>query len=177
VGLEDSCIGSRRIVDYLAREGIPISLDRVRNLMWSMGLRAIYQKPWTTVLGDPSERFSCLLDFWLVTSVDQVWATDITYIPLQKGFLYLVAIVALFSRNLLSLMHSNRLDTEFYLAALEMVFAGGRKPAMFNSDEGCQFTFRDFVSILQTKQIKISWSGRKRCFDDILVERLWFTVK
>ena len=85
--LEDPCSGSRRIVEYLAREGIPISRDRVRNLMRRMGLRAIYQKPRTTIPGEPSERFPCLLDLRLVTTVDQVWATNITYIPLRKGFL------------------------------------------------------------------------------------------
>ncbi len=88
--LEDPCSGSRRMVDYLAREGIPISRDRVRNLMRRMGLRAIYQKPRTTAPGNPSERFACLVDLRLVTVVDQVWATDITYITLQKEFLYLV---------------------------------------------------------------------------------------
>ena len=100
--LEDPCSGSRRMVGYLARDGIPISRDRVRNLMRCMGLRAIYQKPRTTVPGAPSERFPCLVDAKKITAVDQVWATDITYIPLQKGFLYLVAIVDLFSRNVLS---------------------------------------------------------------------------
>ena len=85
--LEDPCSGSRRMVDYLAREGIPISRDRARNLMRCMGLRAIYRKPRTTVPGDPAERFPCLVDVNTVTSVDQIWATDITYIPLQKGFL------------------------------------------------------------------------------------------
>ena len=100
--LEDPCSGSRRMVDYLAREGIPISRDRVRNLMRRMGLRAIYQKPRTTVPGEPSERFPCLVDVRAVTAPDQVWATDITYIPLRKGCLYLVAIVDLFSRHVLS---------------------------------------------------------------------------
>jgi putative transposase len=97
--LEDPCSGSRRMVAYLAREGIPISRDRVRNLMRRMGLRAIYQKPRTTVPGDPSVRFPCLVDLKQITAVDQVWATDITYIPLQKGFLYLVAIMDLHSRH------------------------------------------------------------------------------
>ncbi|MFM7753044.1 MAG: IS3 family transposase, partial [Cyanobium sp.] len=175
--LEDPCSGSRRMVDYLAREGIPISRERVRNLMRRMGLRAIYQKPRTTVPGDPSERFPCLVDLKLVTAVDQVWATDITYIPLQKGFLYLVAIVDLFSRNVLSWKLSNSLDTEFCLEALEMALEGGRKPGIFHSDQGCQFTSGDFVARLQAEEIKISWSGRKRCYDNILVERLWRTVK
>lgn len=175
--LEDPCSGSRRMVDYLAREGIPISRDRVRNLMRRMGLRAIYQKPRTTVPGEPSERFPCLVDLKLVTAVDQVWATDITYIPLQKGFLYLVAIVDLSSRNVLSWKLSNSLDTEFCLQALEMALEGVRKPRIFHSDQVCQFTSGDFMARLRAEEIKISWSGRKRCYDNILVERLWRTVK
>jgi putative transposase len=100
--LDDSGSGSRRMVGYLARDGIPISRDRDRNLMRRMGLWSIYQKPRTTIPGDPSERFPCLVDLSMVSVVDQVWATDITYIPLHKGFLYLVAIVNLFTRNVLS---------------------------------------------------------------------------
>ena len=175
--LEDPCSGSRRMVVYLARDGIPISRVRVRNLMRRMGLRAIYQKPRTTVPGDPAKRFPCLVDLNQITAVDQIWATDITYIPLQKGFLYLVAIVDLFSRNVLSWKLSNSLDTEFCLEALDMALEGGRMPEIFHSDQGCQFTSSDFVARLQTKEIKISWSGKKRCYDNILVERLWRTVK
>ena len=147
--LEDPCSGSRRMVGYLARDGIPISRDQVRNLMHRMGLRAIYQKPRTTIPGDPAERFPCLVDLDAVTAVDQVWATDITYItyiPLQKGFLYLVAIVDLFSRNVLSWRLSNSLDTEFCLDALEMALGGGRRPEIFHSDQGCQFTSGNFVA-------------------------------
>jgi putative transposase len=139
--LEDPCSGSRRMVDYLAREGIPISRDRARNLMRRMGLRAIYRKPRTTIPGDPAERFPCLVDLDAVTAVDQVWATDITYIPLQKGFLYLVAIMDLFSRTILSWKLSNSLDTEFCLDALEMALDGGRRPEIFHSDQGCQGGF------------------------------------
>ena len=175
--LEDPCSGSRWMVDYLARDGIPISRDRVQNLMRRMGLRAIYQKPRTTIPGSPSERFTCLVDLSQVTDVDQVWGTDITYIPLQKGFLYLVAIVDLFSRNVLSWKLSNSLDTEFCLEALEMALGSCRKPGVFHSDQGCQFTSSAFVGKLQAEKIKISWSGRKRCYDNILVERLWRTVK
>jgi hypothetical protein len=120
--LEDPCSGSRRMVDYLAREGIPISRDRVRNLMRWMGLWAIYQKPRTTVPGDLSERYPCLVDLNQVRGIDQVWATDITYIPLQKGFLHLVAIVDLFSRHILSWKLSNSLDIEVCLDALEMAW-------------------------------------------------------
>ncbi len=175
--LDDPCSGSRRMVEYLAREGVPISRDRVRHLMRRMGLRAIYQKPRTRVPGDPSERYPCLVDLRDVTAVDQVWATDITYIPLQKGFLYLVAIMDLHSRHVLSWKLSNSIDTEFCLEALEMALSSGRRPQIFHSDQGCQFTSTDFVGQLQAEQIKISWSRRKRCYDNILVEKLWRTVK
>jgi len=175
--LEDPCSGSRRMVAYLGREGIPISRERARNLMRRMGLRAIYQKPRTTVPGDPAKRFPCLVDLKAITTVDHVWATDITYIPLQKGFLYLVAIMDLHSRHVLSWKLSNSLDTEFCLDALEVALSGGRRPEIFHSDQGCQFTSGDFVARLQAEGIKISWSGRKRCYDNILVERLWRTLK
>ena len=175
--LEDPCSGSRRMLPYLARDGIPISCDRGRNLMRRMGLRAIYQKSRSTVPGDPAERFPCLVDLKEIRAVDQVWATDITYIPLQKGFLYLVAIMDLHSRHVLSWKLSNSLDTEFCLEALEMALRSGRRPEIFHSDQGCQFTSGDFVARLQAEEIKISWSGRKRCYDNILVERLWRTLK
>ncbi|MBV2352097.1 IS3 family transposase [Synechococcus sp. HK05] len=175
--LEDPCRGSRRIVDYLAREGIPITRDRVRNLMRRLGLRAIYQKPRNTVPGNPSERFPCLVDVSTFMAVDQVCATDITYIPLQKGFLYLLAIVDLFSRNVLIWKLSTSLDTEFCLDAPEMALAWDRKPEIFHSDQGCQFTSGDFVARLQAEEIKFSRSGRIRCYENILVERLWRTVK
>ena len=175
--LEDPTSGSRRIVHYLAREGIPISRDRVRNLMRRMGLRAIYQKPRTTIPGSPSERFPCLVELDNITSIDQVWATDITYIPMRKGFLYLVAIMDLFSRNVLSWKLSNSLNTQFCMDALEMALESGRRPEIFHSDQGCQFTSADYVAKLQAEEIKISWSGRRRCYDNILVERLWRTLK
>ena len=138
--LEDHCSGSRRMVDYLANEGIPIGRDRVRRLLRRMGLRAMHQKPRTTVPGQPSERFPCLVDLKQITEVDQIWATDITYIPLQKGFLYLVAIMDLHSRHVLSWRLTGSLDTEFCLVALEMALSAGRKPQIFYSDQGCQYT-------------------------------------
>jgi putative transposase len=100
--LEDPCSGSRRMVGYLALDGIPISRERARNLQRRTGLRPIYQKPRTTISGALSERFPCLMDVRTVIAVDQAWATGITYIPLQKGVLYLMTIVGLFSRHVLS---------------------------------------------------------------------------
>ena len=115
-----------------------------------MGLLAIYQKPRTTVPGIPSEQFPSLVDIDKITSIDQALATDITYIPLRKGFLNLVAIVDLFSRNILNWKLSNSLDTEFCIDALEMTLASG---------------------------IRISLPGTERCYDNILVERIWCTLK
>ena len=175
--LEDPASGSRRMVDYLAADGIKAGRDRVRHLMRRMGLRAVYPKPRTTIPGDAAERFPCLVDLEKVNATDDVWATDITYIPLRKGFLYLAAIIDLYSRHVLSWKLSNSLDTEFCLDALEMALASGRRPEIFHSDQGCQFTSSNFLARLQAEEIKISWSGRKRCFDNILVERLWRTVK
>ncbi len=109
--------------------------------------------------------------------MDQIWATDITYIPLEKGFFYLVAIVDHFSRNVLSRKLSNSLDTEFCLEALEMALGSDRKPEVFHSDQGYKSTSSDFVARLQADGIRISWSGRRLCYDNILVERMWRTVK
>jgi putative transposase len=117
------------------------------------------------------------VDLREVTGLDQVWATDITYIPTQNGFLYLVAIMDLHSRHVLCWKLSNSLDTEFCLEALEMALSSGRRPQIFQSDQGCQLTSTDYVARLQAEEIKISWSGRKRCYDNILVERLWRTLK
>ncbi len=146
--LDDSSSGSHRIVHYLAREGIPISRDRVRNLMHRMGLRAIYQKPRTTIPGSPSERFPCLVDLDKITFIDQLWATDSTYIPLRKGFLYLVAIMDLFSRIVLSSKPANSVDTQVCMDALEMALAYGSRPEIFHSDLGCQFTLADYMAKL-----------------------------
>ncbi len=125
--------------------------------MRSMGLRATYQKPRTTTPGSPSERFPYLVDLRRITAVGQVLATDITYIPLQKGFLYLVGIMGLHSRHMLSWKLSNSLDTEFCLEALEMALSSGRRPEIFHSDQGCQFTSGNIVVLLQAEEIKISW--------------------
>lgn len=106
------------MVDYLAADGIKVGRDRVRLLMRRMGLRAVYPKPRTTIPVDPAERFPCLVDLEEIKAPDEIWATDITYIPLRKGFLYLVAILDLYSRHVLSWRLSNSLDTEFCLDAL-----------------------------------------------------------
>jgi hypothetical protein len=127
--------------------------------MRSMGFRAIYRKLRTTIPGDPAERFPCLVDLNAVRAEDQVWVTDIPYIPQQKGFPYLVAIVVLFSRNVLSWKLSISFDTEFCLNALEMALGGGRTPEIFHCDQGCQFISCDYVARLQAEEIRTSWSA------------------
>ena len=131
----DPCSGSRRMVTYLAGEGIPISRDRVRNLMRRQGLTC--DQPETPNHGSRQSipAILCLVDPSQITSVDQVWGTDITTIPLQKVFLYLVAVMDLHSRHVLSWKLSNSLDTEFCLEALKMALSSGRRPQIFHSDQ------------------------------------------
>jgi len=112
------------------------------------------------------------VDVNTITAVDQVWATDITYIPLWKGFVYLVTVVDLFSRNVLSWRLSDSLDTELCRNYLEMALKAGHKPEIFHSDQGCQYTYSDFMAKKQAEKIKITWQGKKRWYDNILVERL-----
>jgi putative transposase len=141
------------------------------------GLRAIYQKPRTTVQGDLSEQCPCLLDLKKIKAVDQVWAADITDIPLKMGFLYLVAIMDIQPRHVLSWKLSNSLETELCLEAQEMAISSGHRPQIFHYDEEYQLTSSDCVARLEGGEIKISWSGRKRFYDYILVEKLWRTLK
>jgi putative transposase len=122
--------------------------------MRHMGKRAIYQNPSKIFSDSPSERFPCLVDLDMITSIDQVCATDITYIPQLKGFLYLVAIVELFSRNVLSWKLSNSLDTQFCMETLEMALASGSRPEIFHSDQGCQFTSADCVDRLHAEDTR-----------------------
>ena len=144
--------------------------------MRRMGLWAIYQKPRTTIPGSISELFPCLVSLEKITSIVQVWATDTTYIRMYKGSLYQVSIMDLFSRNVLSWKLSICLDTQICMDALEMALASNFMPEIFYSDQGCQSTSTYFVCRLQGEDIKIIWSGRRRCYDTILVERLWRTV-
>jgi len=124
-----------------------------------MGFRAIDQRPRALVPVNPSERFPCLVDLQQLTAPDQAWGTDTYLHRLRQGFLYLVAVLDLFSRYVLSWKLSNCLDTVFCLEALEMALASGRKPQIFHSDQGCQFTSGDFVAQLKAEEIQISWSA------------------
>jgi putative transposase len=168
--------GSRRMTAWLCREGETINRKRVQRLMRWMGLEAIYPKPRTTVPGTNSTRYPYLLRNLEISRPNQVWSADITYVPLQRGFLYLVAVLDWYSRYVLSWRLSNSLDEEFCLEALDEALARGR-PEIFNTDQGVQFTGRRFVGCVESAGVAVSWDGRGRALDNVFVERLWRTVK
>ena len=172
--------GVLRMTAWLDRQGHVVNVKRVRRLMRLMGLEAIYPKPRKISLSaaDPAaKKYPYLLKGMVMDRPDQVWATDITYVPLTTGWAYLVAIMDWFSRHVISWELSVTLETDFCLAALEKALATGRKPEIFNSDQGCQFTSATFTGRLEDAGIAISRDGRGRAFDNIFVERLWRTVK
>ena len=168
--------GSRKITEQLRRDEHMVNRKHVQRLMREMGLEAIYQKP---RLSDPHpghKIFPYLLRNVVIDRKDQVWATDITYIPLARGFMYLVAIMDWWSRYVLAWKTSTTLDTAFCLEALEMALAFG-KPEIFNSDQGSQFTSNAFTNAVKDNGIDISMDGRGRCMDNIFTERLWRSLK
>jgi putative transposase len=168
--------GSRRLAVVLSNEGQAVNRKRVQRLMRLMGIEAIYPKPRLTVADKQHEKYPYLLRGVDVTTPDQVWASDITYIRLRQGFLYLTAILDWYSRYVLAWRLSNTLDSRFCVEALEMAL-GTSTPQIFNSDQGCQFTSKDFTKVLKSAEVKISMDGKGRAFDNIFVERLWRSVK
>lgn len=161
---------------WLHRQGERVNHKRVARLMRQMGIEAIYPRPKTTTMGDNARRYPDLLEGVVIDEPNVVWSTDITYIRLPGGFVYLVAIIDWFSRYVLSWQLSNTMDVHFCLVALEQALQLGQ-PQIFNSDQGNQFTSEAFTSYLENKQIAISQDGRGRVFDNIFVERLWRSVK
>jgi len=168
--------GSRRMTTWLQQNDHAVNRKRVQRLMRLMGLEAIYPKPRTSVPGLENKVFPYLLRDVAITRPNQVWSTDITYIPLHKGFMYLVAVIDWFSRYVLAWELSNCLETTFCLTALDAALARGR-PEIFNTDQGAQFTSRAFTSRLETARIAISMDGRGRALDNVFIERLWWSVK
>jgi putative transposase len=175
--LETPFYGVLRMSAWLHRQGLAVGPKRVRRLMRQMGLEAIYPKPRTTIPSAGDKRFPYLLKGLTVDHPNHVWCIDITYVGLHTGWAYLVAIMDWFSRYVLSWELSNTLETGFCLSALERAMHRRRRPEIFNSDQGCQFTSEAFVGALEQAQIKISMDGRGRAYDNIFIERLWRTVK
>jgi len=168
--------GRLRMTVHLQRLGHAVNHKRVQRLMQVMGLQAIYPKRRTTVADAGQRKHPYLLRNLTVERPNQVWATDITYVPLAQGFMYLVVIMDWFSRYVLTWELSNTLDGLFCLDALETALTIGR-PDIFNSDQGVQFTATAFTARLERAAVRISRAGQGRAFDNIFVERLWRTLK
>ena len=169
--------GSRQMVHQLRREGVSVGRHRVRRLMRLMGLEAIYQAPRTSTPHPAHRVYPYLLRGIAVERPDHVWCADITYIPMRRGFLYLVAIMDWATRHVLAWRLSNTLDSRFCLEALREALARYGKPAIFNTDQGSQFTSLDFTGVLKDAGVAISMDGRGRCLDNIFIERLWRSLK
>ena len=174
---EHPIYGSRRLQVALAREGIEVGRRRIRRLMKKLGLWAITPKPDTSRPHPEHKIYPYLLRGLVIDRPNQVWATDITYLPMQKGFLYLVAILDWATRRVLAWRLSNTLTADFCAAALQEAIARYGQPEIFNTDQGSQFTSAEFTDVLKAQGIQISMDGRGRCHDNIFVERLWWTVK
>jgi len=168
--------GSRKMTSYLCSEGYEVNRKRVQRLMRKMGLEAIYPGPNLSKRRQEHQVYPYLLRGLDIVRPNQVWATDVTYIPMSEGFLYLVAVMDLFSRYVLSWKLSNTLESQFCIDALRKALEMAT-PEIFNTDQGCQFTSNDFTGVLKKKEIKISMDGKGRAFDNIFVERLWRSVK
>ena len=168
--------GVEKMTAHLCRQGFHVNVKRVRRLMRKMGLEAVYQKPKLSQRHPDHQVYPYLLRDLAITRPNQVWCTDITYIRLLSGFVYLVAIMDWFSRYVVSWELSISLETEFCLTALERALLQ-TTPEIFNSDQGCQFTSLVFTGRLRSAGIAISMDGRGRAFDNIFIERLWRSVK
>ena len=169
--------GSRKLRDWLKRQGYNVNRKRVQRLMQIMGIRSLAPAPNTSRRNKEHKVYPYLLRNLAITRANQVWATDITYIRLRGGFVYLVAILDWHSRKVLSWEVSNSMESDFCVSALERALRLYPAPEIFNSDQGSQFTSEAFTRVLKDKQIAISMDGKGRCMDNIFVERLWRSVK
>jgi len=170
--------GYPKMTAYLRNQGYWVNPKRIDRLMGVMGLRALVPKKRMTRSNPDHKVYPYLLRNVPITRVDQVWSADITYVPMNRGFMYLVAILDWYSRYVISWQLSNTLDNIFCLVALDRALERSyRKPEIFNTDQGVQFTSDDFTGRLESADVKISMDGRGRVFDNIFIERLWRTVK
>ena len=175
--LETPFYGSRQMTRWLLRQGARVSRKRVRRLMRLLGLQAIFQRPRTSQPHPAHRVYPYLLRDLPITRPNHVWCTDVTYIPLQRGFLYLVAVMDWASRKVLSWRLSNTLDASFCVEAVHEALERYGPPEICNSDQGSQFTSGDFTDVLQEAGIRISMDGKGRYLDNIFVERLWRSLK
>lgn len=175
--LEHPFAGSRMLRDLLNTEGHPVGRRHVATLMKRMGIEAIYRRQNTSRPHPEHKVYPYLLRGLTIDRPNQVWAADITYIPMARGFVYLVAVIDWYTRKTLSWRLSNTLTTDFCVEALEEAFAKYGQPEIFNTDQGCQFTSLEFTEALKDRGIRISMDGKGRWRDNVFVERLWKSVK
>ncbi len=169
--------GSRRIRDWLWEEGHDINRKKVQRLMRQIGIQALYPKKGTSNPGKGHKIYPYLLKGLVIDRPNQVFCADITYIPMAKGFVYLVAVMDWYSRKVLSWRLSNTMDSDFCVEALEEAISRYGAPEIFNTDQGAQFTSEAFTDVLKASNVKISMDGKGRWIDNVFVERLWRSVK
>ena len=168
--------GSRRMTACLERSGETVNRKRVQRLMALMGLEAVFPRPRITTMASDARVYPYLLRDRVLTHINEVWSSDITYIPMRHGFMYLTAVIDWFSRYVLSWRLSNTLEGRFCLEALDEALSLGR-PEIFNTDQGSQFTAQEYTDRLEEAGIAVSRDGRGRALDNVFVERLWRSVK
>jgi putative transposase len=175
--LEHPYYGARRLAKQLAREGFQVGRVHVATLMHRMGIEALYRRPRTSIPARRSLIYPYLLEGLVIDRPNQAWSSDITYIPMAHGFLYLVAILDVASRKVLAFRLSNTLTADFCVDALEEALRKFGAPEIFNTDQGAQFTCEDGLHVLKDAGVKISMDGKGRWIDNVFIERLWRTVK
>ena len=169
--------GSRSMARHFRRQGRKVNRKRIQRLMRLMGIEAIYPKPHTSRPHPEHKIYPYLLRDLTIDRPNQVWAADITYVPMARGFMYLVAIMDWHSRKILAWRISNTLESDFCVNALQEALRRYGAPEIFNTDQGSQFTSNPFTQTLKDHGVKISMDGRGRCQDNIFIERLWWTIK
>ena len=175
--LEAPYYGARKFAAQLRREGHEIGRKHVRTLMWRMGIEALYRKPRTSIPAREAAIYPYLLENRLIERPNEAWASDITYLPMAHGFLYLTAILDLASRKVLAWRLSNTLTADFCIEALEEALKKFGPPEIFNTDQGSQFTSEEWLAPLKAAGVAISMDGRGRWIDNVFIERLWRSVK
>lgn len=169
--------GVRRMTDKLRLDGLIINKKKVSRLYHQMGLQAIYPKPRTSIKDDGNRTFPYLLKDIIINQPNQVWMTDITYIRLRSGFVYLSALIDVYSRYIVGYCISNTMDTTLCTDTLEHALANHPKPLIINSDQGSQYTGEVWINKLTSNDIKVSHTGTGRCIDNVYIERFWRSIK
>lgn len=175
--LETPYYGSRRMAKWLKAQGYEVERKKVRTLMRKMGLRAVHPKPKLSAPGDEHHVYPYLLRGLWVHHPGQVWVTDITYVPMERGFMYLIAIMDLYSRFIVNWSLSNTMDAQWVKRVVEEAIELHGAPEIMNSDQGAQFTSTPYIQLLKDHEVRISMDGKGRVLDNIFIERVWRSVK